>query len=56
MVIDTPALSQYSDAYQVAQFADVTLYVVKAGKTQKSALQALYTNQHLPNPLIVFNV
>lgn len=56
VVIDTPALSQYSDAYQVAQFADVTLYVVKAGKTQKSALQALSTNQHLLNPLIVFNV
>lgn len=56
VVIDTPALSSYSDAYQVAQFADVTLYVVKAGQTQKSALQALYTNPHLPNPLIVFNV
>lgn len=56
VVIDTPALSSYSDAYQVAQYADVTLYVVKAGKTQKSALQALYTNPHLPNPLIVFNV
>lgn len=56
VVIDTPALSQYSDAYQVAQFADVTLYVAKAGQTQKSALQALSTNQHLPNPLIVFNV
>jgi len=56
VVIDTPALSQYSDAYQVAQFADVTLYVAKAGKTQKSALQALSMNPHLPNPLIVFNV
>lgn len=56
VVIDTPALSQYSDAYQVAQFADVTLYVVKAGQTQKSALQALSMNPHLPNPLIVFNV
>lgn len=56
VVIDTPALSQYSDAYQVAQYADVTLYVVKAGKTQKSALQALSTNPHLPNPLIVFNL
>jgi len=56
VVIDTPALSQYSDACQVAQFADVTLYVAKAGQTQKSALQALYTNPHLPNPLIVFNV
>lgn len=56
VVIDTPALSQYSDAYQVAQFADVTLYVAKAGQTQKSALQALSMNPHLPNPLIVFNL
>ena len=53
VILDSPALNQYADAYQLAQFADATLYVVKAGKTQKSDLEALATDKNLPNPMLV---
>ena len=56
VIIDTPALSEYSDGYQLATFADVTLYVVKAGTARKSDIEALNSNNNIPNPLIVFNV
>ena len=56
VILDSPAISEYNDAYQLAQFADTTLYIVKAGQTVKSAISSLKSNTHLPNPLIVFNV
>jgi uncharacterized protein involved in exopolysaccharide biosynthesis len=56
VILDSPAISEYNDAYQLAAFADATLYVAKAGKTQKSDLESLNSNSNLPNPLIVFNV
>ena len=56
VILDSPAMSEYNDALQLASFADVTLYVAKAGKTQKSDLESLSSNNSLPNPLIVFNV
>ena len=56
VIIDSPAISEYNDAYQLAAFADATLFVVKAGKTQKSVVKALKSNNNIPNPLIVFNV
>lgn len=56
VIIDSPALSEYSDGYQLATFADVTLYVVKAGTAHKSDIEALNSNNNIPNPLIVFNV
>lgn len=56
VIIDSPAIGEYNDAYQLASFADATLYVAKAGKTQKSDIESLTTNTNLPNPLIVFNV
>ena len=55
VILDSPAMGEYADAYQLAQFADATLYVVKAGKTQKSDLEALATDQNLPNPMLVLN-
>lgn len=56
VIIDSPALSEYSDGYQLATFADVTLYVVKAGMARKSDIEALNSNNNIPTPLIVFNV
>lgn len=56
VIIDSPALADYTDAYQLASFADATLYVAKAGKTQKSDVEALASNNNIPNPLIVFAV
>lgn len=56
VIIDSPALNEYSDGYQLATFADATLYVVKAGTAHKSDIEALNSNNNIPNPLIVFNV
>jgi Mrp family chromosome partitioning ATPase len=56
VIIDSPALGEYNDAYQLAAFADATLYIVKAGKTQKADVEALNSNNNIPNPLIVFAV
>ena len=56
VIIDTPALGEYNDALQVAQFADATLFIAKAGKTKRSDIESLTANTNLPNPLIVFNV
>lgn len=55
VILDSPAMSQYADAYQLAAFADATLYVVKAGKTQKPAIEALNIDKNLPNPMLVLN-
>ena len=55
VVIDTPALNEYADAYQIAKFADVTCYVVKVGATPKSAIQRLDKESRLPNVKFVLN-
>ena len=55
VILDSPALSSYSDAYQLAPFADATIYVVKSGHTQKSAIEALAAEAKLPNPMLILN-
>lgn len=55
LIFDSPALAQYADAYQLAQFADATLYVVKSGKTDKPTVEALSSDNKLPNPMLVLN-
>ena len=55
IIIDSPAMNEYNDALQLAAFADATLYVAKAGKTQKSDLESLNSNSNLPNPMLVLN-
>lgn len=55
IIIDTPALGEYNDALQVAQFADATLFIVKAGKTKKSDVESLNADTRLPHPMIVLN-
>ena len=56
VILDSPAMGEYNDALQLASYADATLYVVKAGKTQKADVETLNSNNNIPNPLIVFNV
>lgn len=56
VILDSPAMGEYNDALQLASYADATLYVVKAGKTQKADVEILNSNNNIPNPLIVFNV
>lgn len=55
VIFDSPAMSQYADAYQLATFADATLYIVKAGKTAKSAIESLNVDNKLPNVMLTFN-
>lgn len=55
VIFDSPAMSQYADAYQLATFADATLFVVKAGKTAKSAIETLNVDNKLPNVMLTFN-
>lgn len=55
VILDSPALSQYADAYQLAQFADATLFVVKSGKTDKPTIETLSSDNKLPNPMFVLN-
>ena len=55
VILDSPAMGEYNDALQLASYADATLYVVKAGKTQKADVETLNSNNNIPNPFIVFN-
>ena len=55
VILDSPALGEYNDALQLASYADATLYIVKAGKTQKADVETLNSNNNIPNPFIVFN-
>ena len=55
VVVDTPSLSLYNDAYQIAPFADATLYVVKAETTDKSSVESLAGNIRMPQPMLVLN-
>jgi len=55
VIIDTPALGEYNDALQVAQFADATLFIVKAGKTKKSDVESLNADSRLPHPMLILN-
>lgn len=55
IIFDSPAMSQYSDAYQLATFADATLFVVKSGVTNKSVIEVLNGDAKLPNIMLALN-
>ena len=55
VILDSPALSQYADAYQLAIFSDATLFVVKSGATNKSVIESLNGDANLPNIMLVLN-
>ena len=55
VVIDTPAMQMYSDAYQIAQYADVTCLVVKAGNTTKTVIEKYSKDARLPQIKLVLN-
>lgn len=54
VIIDTPALGKYNDACQIASFADMTLFVVRAGCTSKSLIEKL-KSKSLPQLMFVLN-
>ena len=55
LILDTPEMSKYADVYQVAQFADATIFVVKAESTGKSAVKEIAKDARIPNPMLVLN-
>lgn len=55
VIIDSSAIGKYVDAFQLAQFADATLYVVKAGTTVKSDIESLSNETRLPQPMLILN-
>lgn len=54
VILDTPAMGLYNDAYQISQFADATLFVIKAEQTLKSAVVECQ-KKSLPQLLFVLN-
>lgn len=56
VILDSPSLDRYQDAYHLAQFADVTCFVVKPGVTKKSILASLDKESRLPNISLIINV
>lgn len=55
VILDSPAMNQHADAYQLATFADTTLFVVKSGVTEKSVIEALSRDAKLPNIMLALN-
>ena len=55
LILDTPEMSKYADVYQVAQFADATIFVVKAESTDKSVVKAIAKDARIPSPMLVLN-
>ena len=55
LILDTPEMSKYADIYQVAQFADATIFVVKAESTDKSAVKAIAKDARILSPMLVLN-
>ena len=55
VILDSPSLSRYQDAYQIAQFADATCYVLTAGTTSKTAIASLEKESRLPNISLIIN-
>ena len=55
LVLDTPEMAKYADIYQIAQFADATIFVVKAETTEKSVVKEIAKDVRITNPMLVLN-
>ena len=55
LILDTPEMGKYADIYQIAQFVDATIFVVKAESTEKSAVKDIAKDARIPNPMLVLN-
>ena len=55
IILDTPSLGKFADANIIGQQADATIYMVKAGSTPKTVLEALDEETRLPEPMLVLN-
>ncbi|ASU34734.1 GumC family protein [Mucilaginibacter xinganensis] len=58
LIIDTSPVGQVADAFSLARFADLSIYVVRynySNTQQLSILQDIYDNEKLKNLMVVFN-
>ena len=55
LILDTPSMGKFTDVYQIAQFADATVFVVKVEKTKKSVVKEIAKDAYIPNPMLVLN-
>ena len=55
VILDSPSLGRYQDAYQLDQYADFTCFVVKPCVTKKSILASLDKESRLPNISLIIN-
>ncbi len=55
VIIDSPALADCSDTYQLATQADATCFVVKADHTPKTDVKNLDKLNRLPDKMMIFN-
>src|SRR5690606_26085532 len=58
VVIDSSPVGQVADTYNLAPYADSTLYIVRYNytyKTQLAILQEIYRNKRLNRPMVVLN-
>ena len=55
VILDSPSVSKYYDAYQIAQFADATCYVLKPGTTSKTTITSLDKTTRLPHVNLIIN-
>lgn len=55
IVIDTPSIKEYTDAYQIANFVDATCFVVKSGKTPKQTIEKVTKSSIMPNINFIIN-
>ena len=55
VIIDSPSIGSYSDAYLIARYADATVFVVKMGSTRKTMLKGVLADSRIPAPMIAIN-
>lgn len=58
VIVDTSPVGQVADAFSLAPYSDVSIYIVRYNYTDKyhlNILQDIYTNNKLKNPMVVFN-
>lgn len=55
VIIDSPSIGSYSDAYLIARHADATVFVVKMGSTRKTMLKDVLADSRIPAPMIAIN-
>lgn len=55
IILDTPSMGSYSDAFLIARYADATVFIVKYGSTHKAMVRDILSDSRIPSPMIAIN-